>query len=212
MTHEFEFSGMKVTKPSRMRKVYMSFSCSVMERDVLFTAFHVPTIVIAHITNQGPRALKALLGHVEGQLVDPEDDEDSGSPIARHTPTSSAQGRSQQRSSGPALPRPANVYTGGGRMPVSPAHSHGTSGSPSFDPYVQNGHMPDNAPVESQLGRMGSGSAPQPSWPQAFSSLGNASNGAPTQDPFNVSGYGNTAYSMPSGKQWKYQSHCILSH
>mmetsp|Transcript_40023 Transcript_40023/g.95103 ORF Transcript_40023/g.95103 Transcript_40023/m.95103 type:complete len:614 (+) Transcript_40023:295-2136(+) len=77
LQHTFEFTGMKITKPSRMKKVYMAFSCTIMERDLLFSVYHVPTIVIAHITNQGSRALNALLGNSEKNQPDDRDDADS---------------------------------------------------------------------------------------------------------------------------------------
>mmetsp|Transcript_6612 Transcript_6612/g.18430 ORF Transcript_6612/g.18430 Transcript_6612/m.18430 type:complete len:425 (-) Transcript_6612:108-1382(-) len=74
MHHEFEFSSIKVTKPSRMRKVYMVFYLNLLDRDLLYTVYHIPTIVIAHITNQGARALNTLQGHVEkgGDAMDGE--------------------------------------------------------------------------------------------------------------------------------------------
>mmetsp|Transcript_1723 Transcript_1723/g.4234 ORF Transcript_1723/g.4234 Transcript_1723/m.4234 type:complete len:677 (+) Transcript_1723:111-2141(+) len=134
MTHEFEFCDLKIIKPSRMKKVYMLFSVNVLDRDLLYAVYHVPTIVIAHITNQGVRALESLQGHVEkapsssGGVLDADVD-----PLGQE-----AQGGV----------RPRNEYDddfspamGGNYPPSSPAISHPTAIGQQ-ERAMQGGHFP----------------------------------------------------------------------
>eukprot|EP00193_Tetraselmis_chui_P008425 CAMPEP_0177769566 /NCGR_PEP_ID=MMETSP0491_2-20121128/10400_1 /TAXON_ID=63592 /ORGANISM="Tetraselmis chuii, Strain PLY429" /LENGTH=436 /DNA_ID=CAMNT_0019286603 /DNA_START=359 /DNA_END=1665 /DNA_ORIENTATION=+ len=156
MTHEFEFCDLKITKPSRMKKVYMLFAVSVLDRDQLFAVYHVPTIVIAHITNQGERALESLQGHVEkapssGVL---EDDADPGHDAQGPAPP--APSMPMPPALGPLGVNPGEfddnyspTMAGGSIQPASPAISNSNPSmgqTPTMMPqstrWIQPGSMP----------------------------------------------------------------------
>ncbi|CAD7697834.1 unnamed protein product [Ostreobium quekettii] len=46
LTHDFEFLNLEFMKPTRMSKVYACFACTVLERDLLYCIFHIPTVGI----------------------------------------------------------------------------------------------------------------------------------------------------------------------
>lgn len=173
MQHEFEFSGLKVTKPSRMRKVYMLFCCRIFESDTLFVAYHVPTIVIAHITNQGARALNTLLGHVEREVGDEGDDASEGelgqgggrSQVSRKRQPDADVGVSNYHGVvGVATPAASHgtVRQTGSQGTVRQTGSHGTANS-----HLASLNDPLNAPQppgwlpDSQVGHMSASRWPQ---------------------------------------------------
>ncbi|CAD7701308.1 unnamed protein product [Ostreobium quekettii] len=46
LMHDFEFLNLEFMKPTRMSKVYACFACTVLERDLLYCIFHIPTVGI----------------------------------------------------------------------------------------------------------------------------------------------------------------------
>jgi hypothetical protein len=46
LTQDFEFSAVELVRPTRMNKVYLVFACSVLEQDLLFVVYNIPTVGI----------------------------------------------------------------------------------------------------------------------------------------------------------------------
>eukprot|EP00955_Chlamydomonas_euryale_P048485 353991-Chlamydomonas_euryale.AAC.1 len=46
LEHTYEFANLELVRPTRMNKVYMAFSCSIMDLDTLYLVYNVPTIGI----------------------------------------------------------------------------------------------------------------------------------------------------------------------
>ena len=46
LTHEFEFSNLEFLKPTRMSKVYICFACTILDCDLLYCVYHIPTVGI----------------------------------------------------------------------------------------------------------------------------------------------------------------------
>ena len=46
LTHDFEFLNLEFVKPTRMSKVYICFASNIMENDLLYCVFHIPTVGI----------------------------------------------------------------------------------------------------------------------------------------------------------------------
>jgi hypothetical protein len=46
LSHDFEFSAVELVKPTRMNKVYLVFACSILEQDLMFVVYNVPTVGI----------------------------------------------------------------------------------------------------------------------------------------------------------------------
>ncbi|GLC44187.1 hypothetical protein PLESTM_001565000 [Pleodorina starrii] len=65
-TQDFEFTNLEFLKPTRMNKVYMAFTASVHDTDLLFVVFNVPTIGICR-AEQREKACKKL--HVDYRLL-----------------------------------------------------------------------------------------------------------------------------------------------
>ncbi|GIL70201.1 hypothetical protein Vretimale_3493 [Volvox reticuliferus] len=65
-TQDFEFTNLEFLKPTRMNKVYMAFSVSILDTDLLFVVFNVPTIGICR-AEQREKACKKL--HIDYRLL-----------------------------------------------------------------------------------------------------------------------------------------------
>ncbi|GBF88728.1 hypothetical protein Rsub_01629 [Raphidocelis subcapitata] len=76
VSHDFEFSGVELLRPTRMNKAYLVFACSVLEQDLLFIAYDIPTVGICR-AEQRVKACQKLglnyadLAHVEHMYVPP---------------------------------------------------------------------------------------------------------------------------------------------
>jgi len=46
LSHEYEFTNLELLKPTRMNKVYIVFSCTILDMDTLYCVYNVPTIGI----------------------------------------------------------------------------------------------------------------------------------------------------------------------
>lgn len=46
LVHEFEFANLEFIKPTRMSKVYICFACTILDYDVLYCVYHIPTVGI----------------------------------------------------------------------------------------------------------------------------------------------------------------------
>lgn len=46
IAHEFEFANLEFLKPTRMSKVYICFACTLLDCDLLYCVYHIPTIGI----------------------------------------------------------------------------------------------------------------------------------------------------------------------
>jgi len=46
MVHEFEFANLEFLKPTRMSKVYICFACTILDCDLLYCVYHIPTVGI----------------------------------------------------------------------------------------------------------------------------------------------------------------------
>lgn len=71
LVHEFEFANLEFMKPTRMNKVYVAFSCTVLDLDMLFCVFNVPTIGICR-AEQREKACQRLginMALLDGSLL-----------------------------------------------------------------------------------------------------------------------------------------------
>lgn len=46
MHQDYEFNNVELVKPTRMNKVYMVFACSILEQDLMFVVYNIPTVGI----------------------------------------------------------------------------------------------------------------------------------------------------------------------
>lgn len=46
ISHDYEFSSVELVKPTRMNKVYLVFACSILEQDLMFVVYNIPTVGI----------------------------------------------------------------------------------------------------------------------------------------------------------------------
>lgn len=46
LSHDFEFSAVELVKPTRMNRVYLVFACSILEQDLMFVVYNIPTVGI----------------------------------------------------------------------------------------------------------------------------------------------------------------------
>lgn len=46
LVHEFEFANLEFVKPTRMSKVYICFACTILDCDLLYCVYHIPTVGI----------------------------------------------------------------------------------------------------------------------------------------------------------------------
>ncbi|GIL47568.1 hypothetical protein Vafri_4360 [Volvox africanus] len=65
-TQDFEFTNLEFLKPTRMNRVYMAFTVSILDSDLLFVVFNVPTIGICR-AEQREKACKKL--HIDYRLL-----------------------------------------------------------------------------------------------------------------------------------------------
>ncbi|EFJ50616.1 hypothetical protein VOLCADRAFT_116796 [Volvox carteri f. nagariensis] len=63
---DFEFTNLEFLKPTRMNKVYIAFTASILDTDLLFVVFNVPTIGICR-AEQREKACKKL--HIDYRLL-----------------------------------------------------------------------------------------------------------------------------------------------
>lgn len=59
VSQEIEFTNLEFVKPSRMNKVYIAFACSVLDQDLLFVLYNVPTVCICR-AEQRSKACRKL--------------------------------------------------------------------------------------------------------------------------------------------------------
>jgi hypothetical protein len=76
LLYDYEFCGVELLKPTRMNKAYLVFACSVLEQDLLFVVYNIPTVGICR-AEQRVKACQKLginyadLAHVEHMYVPP---------------------------------------------------------------------------------------------------------------------------------------------
>jgi hypothetical protein len=74
LVHDFEFCGVELLKPTRMNKAYLVFACSILEQDLMFVVYNIPTVGICR-AEQRVKACQRLginyadLAHVEQMYV-----------------------------------------------------------------------------------------------------------------------------------------------
>lgn len=83
LMHDFEFLNLEFVRPTRMSKVYICFACMIMEHDLLYCIFHIPTVGICRAEQRSkaseklgiPRAVSDMTGY---DVTGPANSETSG--------------------------------------------------------------------------------------------------------------------------------------
>jgi hypothetical protein len=76
LVHDYEFCGVELLKPTRMNKAYLVFAASILEQDLMFVVYNIPTVGICR-AEQRVKACQKLginyadLAHVEHMYVPP---------------------------------------------------------------------------------------------------------------------------------------------
>jgi hypothetical protein len=73
-TQEFEFSNLEFLKPTRMNKVYIVFACNILDQDLLWCVYNIPTVGICRAEQRVKACQKLGItmsdanGHAESQV------------------------------------------------------------------------------------------------------------------------------------------------
>ncbi len=71
---EFEFSNLEFLKPTRMNKVYIVFACNILDQDLLWLVYNIPTVGICRAEQRAKACQKLGIamhdanGHAESQV------------------------------------------------------------------------------------------------------------------------------------------------
>jgi hypothetical protein len=70
MSHDYEFSSVELVKPTRMNKVYLVFACSILEQDLMFVVYNIPTVGICRAEQRAKACQKLGVSYAELGGVD----------------------------------------------------------------------------------------------------------------------------------------------
>eukprot|EP00210_Caulerpa_lentillifera_P008045 g7682.t1 len=124
---DFEFSNLEFVKPTRMSKVYICFACAILDYDLLYCVYHIPTVGICRAEQRAKACEKltipiSFLEFTNSEIHNEENNQSEASVHSRVT-------RVTKR-------HPNEAYIGGRRLPQTP-----TSGLmvPDFEHSETNG-------------------------------------------------------------------------
>ena len=120
MHQDYEFSNVELVKPTRMNKVYMVFACSILEQDLMFVVYNIPTVGICRAEQRTKACQKLGLNIGDLGFLDPYGG--AGGPEMLSGRDGSGGGGGGLLGPGPGgMPGPAGGgVNGGGGMPLLP--------------------------------------------------------------------------------------------
>lgn len=118
MSHDYEFSSVELIKPTRMNKVYLVFACSILEQDLMFVVYNIPTVGICRAEQRAKACQKLGISYAELGGLDLFNDNPTGvpqppRPMGMSNGAAAAQQQQRKRGSGPGWADPSSLAPDG---------------------------------------------------------------------------------------------------